>query len=206
MAMMDPYEVLGIGRQATDEEVKRAYRDKAKQYHPDKFADNPLADLAEEKFKEIQNAYDTIMKERESGGSYYQSSSQRSGSTQQNARYGSELQTVREMINRNDIFNARITLSRATNRPAEWYYLSGIVELRMGSYNTGISNLQRAVSMDPNNMEYRTTWNQVMAQSQSYQGNYRQYGGNNDACDLCCKLWCADTLCECMGGDLCSCM
>ena len=63
----DPYEVLGVSPTATDEEVKRAYRELVKKYHPDRYVNNPLAELAQEKFREVQTAYDDIMKERSTG-------------------------------------------------------------------------------------------------------------------------------------------
>ena len=62
--MNDPYQILNIPPTATDEEVKRAYRDLARKYHPDNYHDNPLADLAQEKMKEINEAYDQIQKHR----------------------------------------------------------------------------------------------------------------------------------------------
>lgn len=65
--MTDPYKVLGISPDATDEQVKAAYRELAKKYHPDNYADNPLADLAQEKMKAINEAYDTIMNQRAAG-------------------------------------------------------------------------------------------------------------------------------------------
>ena len=67
--MTNPYTVLGVDPSATDEEIKKAYRELAKKYHPDNYADSPLADLAQEKMKEINEAYDTIQKERMSKGS-----------------------------------------------------------------------------------------------------------------------------------------
>ena len=73
----NPYEVLGVSPNATDDEVKKAYRELSRKYHPDANVNNPLADLAEEKFKEVQEAYDIIMKEREHGG--YQSGSYNAG-------------------------------------------------------------------------------------------------------------------------------
>ena len=63
----NPYEVLGVSPSASNDQVKRAYRDLSRKYHPDSYSDNPLAGLAEEKFKEVQEAYDQIMREREGG-------------------------------------------------------------------------------------------------------------------------------------------
>ena len=68
--MRDPYEVLGVSPDAGDDEIKRAYRDLARKYHPDNYQNNPLSDLAEEKMKEINEAYDAITKGRTGGGAY----------------------------------------------------------------------------------------------------------------------------------------
>ena len=65
--MKDPYSVLGISQSASDDEVKKAYRELARKYHPDNYQNNPLADLAEEKMKEINEAYDSITKMRSGG-------------------------------------------------------------------------------------------------------------------------------------------
>ena len=64
----NPYEVLGVSPSASDDEIKKAYRELTRKYHPDANVNNPLADLAEEKFKEVQEAYDIIMRERENRG------------------------------------------------------------------------------------------------------------------------------------------
>ena len=82
--MTDPYIVLGVKPDASDEEIKRAYRELARKYHPDNYQNNPLADLAEEKMKEINEAYDTITKMRSGGGASggYQSQGAYRGSYQ----------------------------------------------------------------------------------------------------------------------------
>ncbi len=67
--MLDPYSVLGVSRNATDEEIKKAYRKLSRKYHPDANINNPNKDQAEEKFKEVQQAYEQIMREREYGSS-----------------------------------------------------------------------------------------------------------------------------------------
>lgn len=73
--MSDPYKVLGITRDATDEEIKKAYRDLSRKYHPDANVNNPNKDKAEEMFKLVQQAYDQIMNEKKYGGSAYGNSS-----------------------------------------------------------------------------------------------------------------------------------
>ena len=127
----NPYEVLGISPNASNDEVKKAYRDLSRKYHPDSYVDNPLADLAEEKFKEVQEAYDQIMKERDGG---YQSGYQ-SGSYQQNSGYQyqgaseeeqRQYQVASNYLNGRQYQQALNVLSGMKNRGAHWYYLSGI--------------------------------------------------------------------------------
>jgi len=81
--MNDPYKVLGVSRDATDEEIKKAYRELARKYHPDNYVNNPLADLVQEKMKEINEAYDEIQRSRASSRSsssgYYDTSSTSDG-------------------------------------------------------------------------------------------------------------------------------
>lgn len=153
--MKDPYEVLGIPRNASDDEVKRAYRELSRKYHPDTYANNPLSDLAEDKFKEIQEAYHEIMDMRSGNGQNY--------SNGYGGAYGQDYG---------------------------------------GNYGQGNQNYGQGYGNNP----YGNPYNQ---------GQYRQYGsgygrntyggGGCGTGNLCCDLWCADTLCECMGGDLCSC-
>ena len=65
--MSDPYQVLGVSRDASDEEIKKAYRQLSRKYHPDANINNPNKAQAEEKFKDVQQAYEQIMREKEEG-------------------------------------------------------------------------------------------------------------------------------------------
>ena len=199
----NPYEVLGVPRNASNDEVKKAYRQLCKKYHPDSYVDNPLADLAEEKFKEVQAAYEQIMKEREGGGYSYSTSGQTQSSSQETA----ELQAARNFINNRRFHEALNVLSNIGNRNAMWYYYSAIANMGIGNNLVAVDHAKQAAAMEPNNMEYVNFANQMQFRGQQYQNMGYGYGRQSFGTgNLCCDLWCMDTMCECMGGDLCSCM
>ncbi len=220
----NPYDVLGVSQSASDDEIKKAYRDLTRKYHPDANVDNPLADLAEEKFKEVQEAYDTIMHERSSGSSesYSYGSSSSSGSSggysygssgsYQSAQQDPRLQAAVNYINSRRFREALNTLDQVPERSALWYYLSGCANAGLGNNVLARDHAAQAVNMEPNNLQYRQLLNQLDFSSRRYQnspygngygtGGYSSCGTGNICCDLCI----ADQLCECMGGDLCSCM
>lgn len=203
----DPYEVLGVSPKASNDQVKRAYRDLSRRYHPDSYADNPLADLAEEKFKEVQEAYDQIMQEREGGQQGYSYGQQTTGSSQQDV----ELQAAINFVNNRRYQEALRVLSQLPSRTAKWYYCSAAAHYGLGNNVQALNDAQTAVNMEPNNMEYRSLLNQLQWNGQRYQT--RSYGGMTGGRsnipttgNCCCDLWIADSCCECMGGDLCSCI
>lgn len=246
MLNKNPYDVLGVSPDASDDEVKKAYRDMSRKYHPDANVNNPLADLAEEKFKEIQEAYDMIMKEREQGGGtnggyqygygygnsnaggYGQSSSGRgyggyqsgggpNGGYQSGGYQSSDssqdvkVQAAFNYINSGYYREALNVLNGMPNRNAQWYYLSAMANAGIGNNILARDHAGQAVNMEPNNLQYRQLLNQLDYNGQRYRNNPYGggYGNGGDTCgtgNVCCDLWCADTLCECMGGDLCSCM
>ena len=192
--MKDPYEVLGLQRGASKEEVKSAYRKLAKKYHPDVNQNNPLKDLAEEKFKEIQWAYDEIMYGKAEG--YYQGS-YNSGS--------GNLYSIRQQIQTGRYRDAVRTLNSMSVRNAEWNYLMGVCYVNMGSIGQGVQYIQNAVRMDPGNSEYNNFLNQILNMQNTYRQRAYNYGGGNSSVDCCTQLICADCCCESMGGDLISC-
>jgi molecular chaperone DnaJ len=196
--MKDPYEVLGLQRNATKEEVKHAYRRLAKKYHPDMNVDNPLADLAEEKFKEIQQAYDDIM-----NGS---SSSYQTNNNYYNNDSNSSFTAVRQQVNVGRYQDAIRSLNSISDRNAEWNFLMGVCYVNLGSTGQGVQFVQRAVNMNPGNIEYQNFLNQIMNMQRTYQNRTYNYGrGGSNSTDCCTQLICADCLCECLGGDLISC-
>lgn len=201
--MNDPYSVLGVEPTATDDEVKSAYRKLARKYHPDNYTDNPLADLAEEKMKEINEAYELINRQRANGGSYQSQTGGASYQSQPNYGYQQSYQTagarndIRDAINRGDLNRAEQMLNEMSPRNAEWYFLAGTIAHRKGWLDEARSNYQMAVQLDGGNMEYR----QALAMMQQAGPVYRtNYSSGMDSMDCCTALLCLNCLC---GGGRC---
>lgn len=197
--MTDPYSVLGISKNASDEEVKRAYRELAKKYHPDNYQNNPLGDLAGEKMKQINEAYDEIQRQRSASSSYTASSG--------GASARPDLQAIRDQINAGNISMAE-SLSDAvsyTRRDAEWYFLRGLIFQNQGRFANAAECYRAACNMDPTNAEYASKLNEMRMSQTQYGSGYSPYNDNCSACDICQGLICADCLCECCGGDLIRC-
>ena len=200
--MSDPYSVLGVKPDASDEEVKRAYRELARKYHPDNYQNNPLADLAEEKMKEINEAYDAITRMRSGGSSGgYQSQGSYQGGYQRQQQYSgasdSLYNQVRQAINMRDLSRAEQLLRSAPSQDAEWHFLTGSIAYRKGWLDEATQHFQMACNMDPSNGEYRQA---LMMMRQGGQA-YRPYGyGGVDSCDLCTTCLCLQCLCGGCGG------
>lgn len=192
--MKDPFEVLGVSPSASDEEIKKAYRDLVRKYHPDNYVDNPLADLAQEKMKEINEAYEAVTRQRSGGGNTYSSSTERD----YGASYNSTYAKIRQLLNQNRVDEAETLLNGIGVKDAEWYYLNGVIAFKRGWMDEAKQNFRIACQINPANMEYRQAYNRVG-------GNY-SYGGQQDRsadgdicgadiCDLCSALMCMNCLC-----------
>ena len=198
--MKNPYEVLGVSENATDDQIKTAYRELAKKYHPDNYNDSPLADLAEEKMKEINEAYDTICEERRNGSS----SSRSRGSYGTGSSYAhTSYPDVRSYINSGRLDDALEILNgvSADKRNAEWYFLMGIVFSRKGWSEQAFTYFQEAHRMDPGNAEFAAAVDNMNARRSYYNPGYNTGGsaGGCSVCDICTAMMCADCLCSCCG-------
>ena len=197
--MSDPYQILNISPNASDDEVKRAYRELARKYHPDNYHDNPLADLAQEKMKEINAAYDAIQRQRSgktSSGPQAGYSRQSYGGYQ-NQSYGAgyggsaRFQQVRMAINRNDLNMADQLLGQIQDHDGEWNYLKGIICYRRGWVDEARRYFQTACQMDPGNAEYRQTLNHMENGGEGYRPDgYDVYSSDCGGGSLCGKLAC----------------
>ncbi len=188
--MKDPYEVLGVPHGASDEEIKKAYRELARKYHPDNYANNPLADLAQEKMKEINEAYDTLTK---GGGSAYSG-----GGRADAGGYGgsADFSEVRRLIRANELDRAESVLDGIAVHGAEWYYLRGVIAQKRGWMDEAAQNFRIAVRMEPNNAEYRAAVN--TAGPGAYEYRRTNYGDtdSDDCCGLCSTMLCLNCLCN----------
>lgn len=207
--MNDPYQILGVSENASDEEIKKAYRELARKYHPDNYHDNPLADLAQEKMKEINAAYEQITKERASGkrgsgsgGASYGASGYGGyggyqgyggyGGSQSYSGQSSVLQQARIAINTGNISRAEALLANYSDHNAEWNFLKGAVCYRRGWLDEALRYYRTACQMDPTNAEYRRRWSIWRARTTRHTapaaGSFGTLCGGNPCMSLCC-LW-----------------
>lgn len=205
--MKNPYEILEIKEGSSLEEIKKAYRLAVKKYHPDQYGDNPLRDLAEQKMREINEAYDYLMKNASNTGSHndnYSSSVNNNGYNSSNSN--NIYQEIRRDLQSGNLGAAEEKLNRITTMDAEWNYLMGILSMQKGWQDNAYNYLVKACNMSPNNFEYRQALNSINRRNNTYRETYTGRGRNDvDICNVCTTLYCLDCFCECFGGDFISC-
>ena len=202
--MRDPYEVLGVPSSATDEEVKKAYRNLARKYHPDNYHDSPLADVAQEKMKEINEAYEEVQSMRKNGGagqSSYGGYGRNPYGQNPYGAYGGDpaFARVRMSIAQGELNLAEELLNAMSDYNAEWNFLKGAICYRRGWMDEAKRYYETAVQMNPNNPEYRRALDILEGQGTTYRPN--GYGNRStaifggDACTrICGALICVNCL------------
>ena len=229
--MRNPYDVLGVSQGASEDEIKKAYRTLSRKYHPDANINNPNKAQAEEMFKEVQEAYTQIMKDREMGytGGYDSSGHQTGygssgyGSSGYGGGYGfggyggyggaqssytSEsdvrLQAAANYINNGHYAEAMNVLSSITDRSARWYYLSAIVNSATGNNVTAKQQASMACQMDPGNLQYRMLMQQLENGGMRYRSAGRDFGSPVSGMDPCTSMCLANLACNlCCPGSFC---
>lgn len=226
--MRDPYSVLGINRGADADEIKKAYRKLSRKYHPDSNINNPNKDLAEEKFKEVQEAYECIMYEREHGPGTYgdNSDSSYNDGYEQSAGYGDynrgysggynreyrnrqssytgaddspRMKVIITYINRGQYEDALNILEgmKTHERTAKWYFLRAHVNEGMGNIINALDDAKRAMSMEPDNLEYSDYYMQLLNAGRMYSNMGMSHGRRMSPTSDCCTwLICGDLICN----------
>lgn len=224
--MTDPYEVLGLKRGASEEEVKKAYRKLSRKYHPDANVNNPDKDKAEEKFKDIQQAYKSIMSGEadrtpysgtDAYGGYHPygstggAGSQRTdepfggfggfdpfgfGGYQRRAEYDAGdkdsryFQAARNYLRSGSYEEARNVLNQIENHNGRWHYYSGVCNAGLGNQIRALEMLQRAMQLEPDNMEYKQAYEQIKSGQRWYMDRGMGYGMDMSGNGRCCNTFC----------------
>ena len=198
--MNDPYKILGVSPTATDDEVKSAYRALARKYHPDKYRDSDLAEMAGEKMKEINAAYDEIQKMRAgktAGQSGYGGSSYGGQTYGQAHHSGNPYITARQLINLRRMAEAAQVLSTVpeSDRGAEWHFLMGCIAVNRGHFVDAQQFFDTACGMDPANAEYRDARERLRNRSAGFGSGQTTRTSACSCCDICAALACVDCCC-----------
>lgn len=210
--MLDPYSILGVPRSASDDEIKKAYRKLSRKYHPDANINNPNKDQAEEKFKEVQQAYEQIMREREQGTAYgtYDGFGgfDRQGSSTYQDEESIRRQAAANYVQSGHYREALNVLSSLSQHNAQWNYLSAMANMGLGNNVNAMNYMREAVRLEPDNAQYRMMLQRMEGGGTWYQERQNPFGGMPVAGnDFCMKLCLANVACNlcCPGGGILCC-
>lgn len=213
--MNNPYNVLGVSENASDDEIKKAYRKLSRKYHPDANINNPNKEAAEEKFKEVQQAYQQIMDIRSGKSSYGGNSgtggnpfddfdfrgfggfNQRQQSSSNQTADEKYLTAAYDYIRTGYYEQALNVLMQVETRTARWYFLSAVANLNVGNNVIAEQHAAQAVNMEPDNMEYRSLYSRIQQGTAGYTQRSASYGGMQMGSDPCMQCCMANLLCNC---------
>lgn len=214
---MDPYKVLGVSYNATDDEIKKAYRKLSRKYHPDANVGSPNQAAYEEKFKEVQQAYRIIMDQRQGkvqqgqmgaedfwgfGSGFGVYGGQRQGQAGQGE--SQDEQYMRSALNyiQNGYFREGLNvLEQVKDRKGPWYYYSALANYKVGNNAVALEHAKAACAFEPNNFYYASLLNQLQGGESRYQQRSAGYGGNpsmgrqNYAGQICSTILCLNLCC-----------
>ena len=215
--MKDPYQVLGVSRNASDDEINKAYRALAKKYHPDL---NPNDPHAAEKIKEINVAYDAIKSgktyqyQQQSYSNYHNRGYQQYGpftfydfsdffNRQQNKTYDDY--DVAENFIRNGAYQQALNVLKDISvKNARWYYLSAVAQYNVGNKITATEHIEKACQFEPNNMTYQQTREAIKSNRSGYRSSYSRYSQPYSSNRFCMSYILMQLFCVfCGGGRFC---
>lgn len=168
LSVTNPYRILGVSENASEEEIKKAYRELVKKYHPDL---HPGDSTAAAKMSEINAAYDMLKSNTDSAGRPVYHNEYDNPQTEP-ADPDRELDVIDILIRSGDIPRAMEILSEMKTRPARWYYLSAVAEYASGNIGKAVRLMESAVLLDPENIDYKQMKEKMEDIPQSFYESY----------------------------------